>query len=94
MEYCGKEGEVTLACLLDAKDGWKLLISGGKNVQLPQTPSYAPQFHFKHEKYTSTEYIRRIVDEGVAHHVCLTYGDYREQLKLYASYAGIPVVEI
>lgn len=94
VEYCGKEGEVTLACLLDAKDGWKLLISGGKNVQLPQTPSYAPQFHFKHEKYSVTEYIRRIVDEGVAHHVCLTYGDHREQLKLYASYAGIPVVEI
>ena len=36
----------------------------------------------------------QIVEEGVAHHVCLTYGDYREQLKLYASYAGIPVVEI
>jgi L-arabinose isomerase len=94
VEYCGKEGEVTLACLLDAKDGWKLLISGGRNVQLPQTPSYAPQFHFKHEKYSVTEYIRRIVDEGVAHHVCLTYGDHREQLKLYAGYAGIPVVEI
>lgn len=94
VEYCGKPGKVTLACLLDAKQGWKLLLSNGQNVQLPQTPSYAPQFHFKHEKYSAVEYIKRIVDEGVAHHVCLTYGDYREQLKLYASYAGIPVVEI
>ena len=94
VEYCAKEGDVTLACLLDAKDGWKLLLSNGKNVQLPQTPSYAPQFHFRHEKYGCKEYIKRIVEEGVAHHVCLVYGDYREQLKLYANYAGLSVAEI
>lgn len=94
VEYCAKEGDVTLACLLDAKDGWKLLLSGGKNIQLPQTPSYAPQFHFRHETLGCREYIKRIVDEGVAHHVCLVYGDYREELKLYAHYAGLSVAEI
>ena len=94
VEYCAKAGQVTLACLIDAKDGWKLLLSGGESVELPQTPSYAPQFHFQHEKLSCKEYIRSIIDEGVAHHVCLVYGDYREQLKLYAHYAGIHVVEI
>ncbi len=94
VEYCAKEGPVTLACLIDAKDGWKLLISNGECISMPQTPSYAPQFYFKHETYNVKEYIKRIVEEGVAHHVCLTYGDHRELLKLYAAYAGLSVVEI
>ena len=94
VEYCAKEGPVTLACLIDAKDGWKLLLSGGSCVELPQAPSYAPQFHFKHESLSVKEYIRQIIEEGVAHHVCLVYGDHREALKLYAHYAGLAVAEI
>ncbi|MBR5542574.1 MAG: hypothetical protein IKU65_00570 [Oscillospiraceae bacterium] len=61
---------------------------------MPQTPSFAPQFHFEHEKYECKEYIKRIVEEGVAHHVCMVYGDWREELRLYAHYAGLSVVEI
>ncbi|MBR3848394.1 MAG: hypothetical protein IKM21_03785 [Oscillospiraceae bacterium] len=94
VEYSGKEGEVTLACIIDAKDGWKLLLSKGKNMALPQTPSFAPQFHFVHEKFGCKEYIKRIVEEGVAHHVCMVYGDLAEELRLYAHYAGLDVVEI
>ena len=94
VEYCAKGGKVTLACLLDAKDGWKLLISNGECVEMAQTPSYAPQFHFKHESLAVREYIKQIVEEGVAHHVCLVYGDYRKELKLYAEYAGLSVVQI
>jgi len=94
VEYCAKPGAVTLACLLDGKDGWKLLISNGECLQLPQAPSYAPQFYFKHGRLPVKEYIKRIVEEGVAHHVCLVYGDHRDVLKLYADYAGLCVVEI
>ena len=94
VEYCGKPGQVTLSCLLDGKDGWKLLISRGSCVEMTPAPCYAPQFHFRHEAYSVKEYIRRIMEEGVAHHVCLAYGDHREVLKLYADYAGLTVVEI
>lgn len=94
VEFCSKPGKVTLACLLDAKDGWKLLVSKGSCIELPTSPCYAPQFHFKHEKYAIKEYIRQIVEEGVAHHVCLVYGDYSEELKTYAYYAGLQLVEI
>ncbi len=94
VEYCGKPGEVTLACLIDAQDGWKLLLSKGSCLEQAQTPSRAPQFHFKHERYNVKEYIQRIVEEGVAHHVCLVYGDHSQALKLYAHYAGLSVVEI
>ena len=94
IEYCAKAGDATMACLLDAKDGWKLLISKGQTIELPTAPCYAPQFHFKHDKLNVKEYVRRVTDEGVAHHVCLVNGDYVEELKLYAYYTGIEVVEI
>ena len=94
VEYCSKAGKVTLACLIDAKDGWKLLLSGGECIEMPQCPSFAPQFHFKHESLGIKDYIKQIVEEGVAHHVCLVYGDCRDDLKLYAEYTGISVVEI
>ncbi len=94
VEYMSKPGKVTLACLIDAKDGWKLLISKGECLELPTAPSYAPQFRFKHETLPVKQYIKKFVEEGVAHHVCLTYGDLSEDLKLYAEYAGLKVVEI
>lgn len=83
-----------MACLLDAAEGWKLLISKGETIEMPTCPCYAPQFHFKHDTLKVKEYVRRVADEGVAHHVCLVMGDYVEQLKLYAYYSGIDVVEI
>lgn len=94
IEYCSKPGQATMACLLDAADGWKLLISRGETIEMPTCPCYAPQFHFKHESLDVKEYVRRVADEGVAHHVCLVMGDYVEELKLYAYYTGIEVVEI
>lgn len=94
VEYMAKSGNVTLACLIDEKDGWKLLISKGECLELPQAPSFAPQFRFKHENLSVKEYIKAFIEEGVAHHVCLVYGDYSEDLKLYANYAGLKVAEI
>lgn len=94
VEYMSKPGKVTLACLIDAKDGWKLLLSGGECLELPQAPSFAPQFRFKHESLSVKNYLKQIIEEGVAHHVCLVYGDYREELKLWAQYTGLNIVEI
>lgn len=94
LEYCSKPGKVTMASIINEKDGWKILISSGECVELPQAPCFAPQFHFKHDKYEITEYIQKILDEGVAHHICLVYGDYVEELKLYADYIGVKYVKI
>ena len=52
---------VTLACLIDAKDGWKLLLSGGECLELNQAPSFAPQFRFKHESLTVKQYLKKII---------------------------------
>lgn len=94
VEYCARPGKVTLASIINEADGWKLLLSRGECVELPVTPSFAPQFHFRHESLAVTEYVRRFLTEGVAHHVCLVYGDWAEELRLYARYAGVRCIEI
>lgn len=94
IEYCSKPGKVTLASIINEENGWKILISSGECMELHQCPSYAPQFYFKHDKYEVTDYIQRILNEGVAHHICLVYGDYTEELKLYADYINVKYVEI
>lgn len=94
VEYCAKPGKVTLASIINTKNGWKLLISSGECVELPVSPCYAPQFHFKHSSLAVQNYIEKILKEGVAHHVCLVYGDYMEDLRLFAEYSDIECVEI
>lgn len=94
VEYCSKPGRVTMASLINDDRGWKLLVSTGECLERDPTPSYAPQFYFKHDSLSVTEYTRKFLEEGVAHHICLVYGDYSRQLELYASYAGIPLVRI
>ena len=93
IEYCSKPGKVTLASLINDCEGWKILISNGECVEMEPRPCFAPQFYFRPEVKV-TEYIKNILEEGVAHHVCLVYGDYREQLELLADYLKIKKVII
>ena len=93
IEYCAKAGEVTLASLIDEKDGWKILISEGECVEMEPKPCFAPQFYFK-PKMRVTEYIEKIMQEGVSHHVCLVYGNYVEQMELLADYLNIKKVYV
>jgi len=94
IEYAAKPGGVTLASLLDDKEeGWKILISQGECIEMEARPAWAPQFYFRpHMKIT--RYIEEILEEGVAHHVILVYGDYRAELELLADYLGIRKVTI
>jgi L-arabinose isomerase len=94
VEYTAKPGLVTLASIINEQNSWKLLISRGECIEREPAPCFAPQFFFKHESYEVTEYITKILQEGVAHHTCLVYGDYVDLLKLYAGYISLPVVMI
>jgi L-fucose isomerase-like protein len=93
IEYCGKPGKVTLGSLINDVNGWKILISEGECIKMAQRPCYAPQFYFK-PNMKVVDYIEAILQEGVAHHVCLVYGDYRGQLELLADYLNIRKVVI
>lgn len=94
VEYVGKAGPVTMASIINEEKSWKMLISQGECVELMQCPSYAPQFYFRPQGKDVKTYIEQILTEGVAHHICLVYGDFREELELYADYIGLPKVII
>ncbi len=93
VEYVAKKGYVTLASLINDYRGWKLFISQGDCIELEQRPCFAPQFYFK-PKMNVKEFIQDILEEGVAHHVILSYSDCRNQLELLADYLGIRKVII
>ncbi len=94
-EYVSKKGRVTMASIINEESSWKMLISQGECVELDQAPSFAPQFYFRPDNGKDIKkYIEEILTEGVAHHICLVYGDYREQLELYADYIGLRKVII
>ena len=93
VEYCGKAGKVTLASLIDDYDGWKILISQGECIERDPAPCCAPQFYFRPEIKITT-YIEKIMTEGVTHHICLAYGDYRKELEMLADSLKIKKVII
>lgn len=93
-EYTAKAGRVTLASLINEVGTWKMLISEGECVDLPTAPCFAPQFHFRPASGDVVGYVSAILREGVAHHVCLAYGDWKRHLVLMADHFGIPAVVI
>jgi L-arabinose isomerase len=93
IEYCSKKGQVTLGSLIDDSDGWKLIISKGECVEIPPKPCFAPQFYFR-PSIDVRDYIKKILEEGVTHHVCLVYGDYAKHLELIGKYLGLRRVTV
>ncbi|MBN2072588.1 MAG: hypothetical protein JW770_01410 [Actinobacteria bacterium] len=91
VEFSGREGKVTLASLIDEKDSWKIIISGGECIALEKRPCFAPQFYFKPVKIV-TDYLEDIMNEGVSHHLIMAYGDYKKQLKILANHLKIRYV--
>lgn len=83
VEFSGKEGKVTLACLIDEKEGWKIIVSEGECINMKQRPCYAPQFYFRPVKEV-TNYLEDLMNEGVSHHLIMAYGDYKKRLEILA----------
>ncbi len=93
IEYTGKEGSVTLFSLIDEKDGWKVVISKGKCLQLEKRPCFAPQFYFNPNKEV-TKFLEVLLKNGVAHHVIMIYGDYKEKMEIIMDYLKVKTIYI
>jgi len=84
--YTGKPGTVTISSLICGTDGWKLLISVGKTLDvpvLPVRPYYGEQFTIRFEKPVK-EWLYELCMGGFTHHAALVYGDFKKEL-LYLS---------
>jgi L-arabinose isomerase len=86
--YMGKPGRVTIASLIQDKDGWKMLITAGEAIDAPCRPYYGQQFMVKVNRPVKS-YLESLCREGVTHHAILIYGDLIEKLQKVTSLLGI-----
>lgn len=88
MQFILKPGTVTLAHLLDAADGWQMLVSGGEALEYPCLPCEEIHALVRVERPIK-EYLVEIQKQGVSHHAIIVHGDIRKELHLLASVLGI-----
>lgn len=92
MEFPLKPGRVTLARLSEATGTFRLVVGGGEMLQVPIS-------------FTGTSGVVRfdsgaqhtldvLLDEGLEHHLALTYGDHVEALLALAKMLDLPVLRI
>ena len=93
LRFMGKPGPVTMASIINDKDGWKMLITGGEALDVPVRPYFGQQFMVKVDKPV-TEYLEELCREGVTHHSILVYGDIREKMKAAAKLMDVREVVI
>lgn len=88
MQFILKPGVVTMGHLLDAADGWQMLISGGESLEYPCLPCDEIHALVKVERPVK-EYLVEIQRRGVSHHAIIVHGDICKELQLLASVLGI-----
>jgi L-arabinose isomerase len=86
--YMGKPGPVTMASLIEDRQGWKMLITGGEAIDVPCRPFWGQQFMVRVDQPVKT-FLETLCREGVTHHGILIYGDLREKLQKAVTLLGI-----
>jgi L-fucose isomerase-like protein len=96
-EFPLKPGRVTLTRLHRFPEGagqagYRLVIGGGEMVQAPISfggTNGVVRFDRPAEQVFDT-----VMNEGLEHHFCLTYGDFRRELAAFADLVGLPVLHL
>ena len=87
-EMIVKPGAVTLGHFLDTADGWRMLISEGDSIPFGRLP--CDEIHaMVRVGPPIIEYLTRLLESGVAHHVILTRGRVADELAAVADQMGI-----
>lgn len=92
MEFTLKPGRVTLARLSEATGEFRLVIGSGEMIQAP--PSFGGTSGTLRFDSGTERVMKTILDEGLEHHMALTYGDHREVLRALARMLALPVLEL
>jgi L-fucose isomerase-like protein len=90
MDFPLKPGTVTFARLNQSTGDFRLVLGKGMMLDTPKPfrgTSGTMQIDFPAQKFLDT-----IMDEGLEHHISLTYADHLESLKAFAKFVGIPVL--
>lgn len=80
-----KASEVTMAHLLEAPEGYRMILSRGETIDVPKM-NYDELQAFVKVKTPIREYLEKIFDFGVSHHCIVGIGDMTEELQYVIKY--------
>jgi L-fucose isomerase-like protein len=92
MEFTLKPGRVTVARLSEATGSYRLVVGGGEMIQAP--PSFTGTTGTLRFDQPAGKVLDIIMNEGLEHHLSLTYGDYVPALLALARMLDIPVLRL
>lgn len=71
---------------------YQLVIGGGEMVRAPK--SFSGTSGVVRFDRPATAVLDTVMQQGLEHHFCLTYGDYRTELRTFARLVGLPILEL
>jgi len=92
MEFTLKPGRVTVARLSEATGSYRLVVGGGEMVEAP--PSFSGTSGTLRFDQPAQNVLDIIMNEGLEHHISLTYGDHVPALLALARMLDIPVLRL
>lgn len=92
MEFPLKPGRVTIARLTEARGGYTLVIGAGEMLRAPL--SFSGTSGVLRFDRPAADVLGTIMDEGLDHHIALTYGDYVDELLALAKLLELPVLRL
>jgi L-arabinose isomerase len=87
-EMIMKPGKVTMGHFLNAGDNWQMLISEGEAIDFPCLPCDEIHAMIGLESPVE-EYMKKVLEKGVAHHLIVAHGSVVEGLKKAAKFMRI-----
>jgi L-arabinose isomerase len=87
-EFIMRQGRVTLAGLIDDKQGQKMLVAGGESLDHPPFPVHSPHVLCRPD-IPVKDFLSSIMKSGFRHHAVIALGDYREHMQKLAKFLNI-----
>jgi len=91
-DFTLKPGQVTVARLSEASGEYRLVIGLGEIISSPK--SFTGTSGLLKFDLPAKRILENILDEGLEHHISLTYGNHTDVLSAYAKLINIPVLWI
>jgi L-fucose isomerase-like protein len=92
MEFPLKPGPVTVARLSEATGDYRLVIGSGEMIRAPQ-PFSGTSGLLRFDQ-PADQIIKTILQEGLEHHISITYGNYLPELCALAKMFDIPILKL
>jgi len=92
MEFPLKPGRITIARLSEATGDYRLVVGGGEILRAPL--SFSGTSGVLRFDRPAAQVLDTILQEGLDHHFCLTYGDYVSSLLALAEMLELPVLRL